>query len=180
MKKILLLIMCVPTLLGAQEVAAADTFARFASAGTWTFGEQTWSDRVVVPARACDSVTVLSSKELKKEYRIHEGRYYYTWLCMVVARFELCPPVQGWRVPTREDFKYLVRYATGSTLYLYEAWGVGGYAFGGALRDESLTGYYWSYTVGGQHTAYGLSYHHGYTRVSLRSQTSGRQVRCVK
>jgi hypothetical protein len=162
----------------AQEVAAADTFARFVSDTTWTFGEQTWSDRVIVPARACDSVSELSTSDLKKEYRIHNGRYYYTWACVVAARFELCPPVQGWRVPNRDDFKYLVRYATGSTLY--ESWGVGGYAYSRVMRDESLTGYYWAYTVGSQNAAYGLAYHQGFTRVSLRAQTSGRQVRCVK
>jgi hypothetical protein len=173
------LLLCLPvTLLGQAVVLKSDTSITFASTQTWTFGEQTWSDRVVARPGACDSVDVLSVSEAKKEYRKHNGLYYYTWMCVVAARFELCPPIKGWRVPTYDDFKYLVRYATGSTLY--DAWGVGGYAFGDALRNESLTGYYWSYTAADRNGSYGLAYHHGYTRVALHVQHSGRQVRCVK
>jgi hypothetical protein len=161
-----------------EEMAADSSSVTFASEQTWTFGEQTWSDRVVLTPDACDSTNALSSVDLKKEYRIHDGRYYYTWACVLVARFDMCPSIKGWRVPTREDFKYLVRYATGSQLY--EAWGVGGYAYGRALRNESLTGYYWSYTSRDSNASYGLSYHEGYTKVTLHVQHSGRQVRCVK
>jgi hypothetical protein len=173
------LLLGLPVALWGQEVVLEpDTSATFASSRTWTFGEQTWSDRVVARPGACDSVNVFSAPNTKREYRQHSGMYYYTWLCVVAARFDMCPPEKGWRVPTRDDFKYLVRYATGSMLY--DAWGSGGYALGQALRNESLTGYYWSYTAADRNSSYGLAYHHGFTRVALHAQHSGRQVRCVK
>jgi uncharacterized protein (TIGR02145 family) len=152
-----------------------------ASPQTWTFGSQTWSDRIVAaPANCTQTNSLTTSNYTTAEYKISDGRYYYSWTCAVNAATTLCP--SPWRVPTQSDFSALVSALGGSSAYqtLIDAWGLGGYAFGSIMNDVSTGAYYWSSTEDDTN-AYYLTYLSSYVYPqNYAGKYNGFQVRCVK
>ena len=90
--------------------------ASFATAQTWTIPgtdgrpTQEWSDAVV--ATACANRTAFSggsSGNFNANCRNSVGNnnfsgHYFSWCAVMRFADELCPPAQGWRVPTKQDF----------------------------------------------------------------------------
>jgi hypothetical protein len=148
-----------------------------ASTQTWTIGNQTWSDRVVATPSNCTQTTILPDVNYTAaEYRVHDGRYYYTWSCVVVAGSFMCP--MPWHVPSQSEFNTLVSNTNYSTLK--SAWGFGGYASKGVISFVDSEMYYWSTMEHSNDYAYGLYLYHDEVGVSNYLKRLGIQVRCVK
>jgi uncharacterized protein (TIGR02145 family) len=149
----------------------------FASTQTWTFGSQTWSDRVVASPSNCTQTTSLTtSNYTTAEYKISDGRYYYSWTCAVNAQSTLCP--SPWRLPSWYDFDALVRNTNYATLT--NAWGFGGYARGNTIHDVSTVAYYWCTTQYGSNNSYELHIESGSLLLNYSFTFYGFQLRCVK
>jgi hypothetical protein len=148
-----------------------------ASTQTWTFGSQTWSDRVVASPSNCTQTTNLTmSNNTTAEYKIYDGRYYYSWTCAVNAQSTLCP--SPWRLPSRSDFENLVSNTDYSTLV--GAWGLHGFADGSLMSAMTTQGDYWSTTEYNQARAYELYYIDGSLYVTHTRKYYAHQLRCVK
>jgi uncharacterized protein (TIGR02145 family) len=150
-----------------------------ASTNTWTFGSQTWSDRVVATPSNCTQTDNLSISDYPAAaYRVYDGRYYYNWTCAYNNRESFCP--SPWRIPADDDFNVLINNTTNMTLMYI--WGYGGFANGSSLTGVSSEVYYWSSTVnsGATSYAYSLSYYSGGLGVYSTRKYYGFQVRCVK
>jgi hypothetical protein len=106
-----------------------------ASTQTWTFGAQTWSDRIVATPADCIQTDALSTTDyMAVEYRVYYDRVYYKIQCVIDAQASLCP--NPWRVPTWDDMQALRRTATYLDLIL--AWG-----YGGAAAGDGINRYDW-------------------------------------
>jgi hypothetical protein len=151
----------------------------YASTQTWTYGTQTWSDRIVADVTNCTKTSTLSTTNYSAtEYKVSGGRYYYTWTCAYNNRDLFCP--SPWRLPAREDFNTLISNVTRATLV--NDWGYGGYANSGSMINLSTYGYYWSSTDYSTSNAYNIYYNNiSVFAVSYSFfKRYGMQVRCVK
>jgi hypothetical protein len=146
------------------------------SAQTWTFGDQVWSDRIIAtPSTCAQTATLTTANYTTAEYKESDGRYYYSWTCVIDAQATLCP--SPWRVPSQDDFNTLVSNTTSSTLD--SDWGLGGYANGSAMSSVDSQARYWSSTEVNTNNAYNL-YYSGGLGVNYTLKYYGFQVRCVK
>jgi hypothetical protein len=149
-----------------------------ASTQTWTFGAQTWSDRIVATPADCIQTDVLSTTDyMVAEYRVYYDRVYYKIQCVIDAQASLCP--NPWRVPTWDDMQTLRRTATYLDLIL--AWGYGG----GAAGDE-IHWYDWgtSYIcIGSEHYPWVTFIRYANTGdyiVNYSRTNAALQLRCVR
>jgi hypothetical protein len=156
-----------------------DTPPYAASAQTWTFGNQTWSDAIRCPE--CNKETFERSSNLDPLCRSYtaDGKtwYYYNFDYVYFNKSALCP--SPWRVPAKEDFETLVGNTDNSTLI--NAWGYGGLAYKSFVTYMG-SAFYWSSTeyIGSQ--VFYLTYSSGYgdLGVSVTYGEYGHQIRCVK
>jgi hypothetical protein len=168
----------------AQEAAftsyeAADAPPQAASNKVWVFGDQIWSDRIVaMPSNCTQTISLDLLSYTIAEYRVYEGRNYYSWSCMNAAQATLCP--SPWRVPSQQDGNTLISNTNCSTL-IY-AWDYGGQANGSFMVNVNSQAYYWSTTLfdGGMTYAYSLAYDSRFLVMSGNHKGIGFQVRCVK
>jgi hypothetical protein len=142
---------------------------------TWIIGSQTWSDRIV-SSSYCTRTDNLSWNYLT-EYKVYNGRYYYSWTCVYRFRNSFCP--SPWHVPTASDFVILAGNI--SYLTLIDEWGYGGYADASSMYLVSSEAYYWSDTE----TEYGyqgraLVYNGTSLSTPWWDKEDGLQLRCVK
>jgi hypothetical protein len=159
--------------------AVATTPPNAASTQTWTYGTQTWSDRIVAAPSNCYNKTSLSTTTyVNVEYRIKDGRYYYTWNCAAQNHTTFCP--DPWRIPDQSDAYTLSTTINGVSLL--NAWGLGGRAVGSNIEDDKTNGYVWTKTSHSSYTgyAYMLGWGGEYISSQQNPQYSGMQVRCVK
>jgi hypothetical protein len=178
MKKHLFLMMIAAVAIAVSGYA--QTTPRYAaSTKTWTFGSQTWSDAIRIPACNKTSFTESNTEPHCRSYT--EGThtwYYYNWPYVNQNASALCP--SPWRVLSRSDFSTLVNNTNSSTLI--SEWGYGGYAYSTSVTNTGSEARYWSSTETDNSYAYGLyfkssgavdpQYNH--------SKYRGFQVRCVK
>jgi hypothetical protein len=152
----------------------------FYSCSTWTFGSQTWSDQVVADPVNCTKTDSLhTSNYTATEYRVYDGRYYYTWNCAYNNRNDFCP--NTWKMPTMQDLNTLIDYA--SPAMLVTAWGLDGVANQEWMPGIGTTGGIWSSTQYNASNAYSLQYWSGGTNVygtNGNAISFGMLVRCVK
>jgi hypothetical protein len=176
---------------GCTSAAAAGTIRVVttppcaASTQTWTFGAQRWSDKLECTPSNCASTLSLSDEyppppDLAAQYAVSAGRYYYNWLCVDVARSDMCP--SPWRVPTQTDLNTLRSNTTPSALA--SIWGYGGVLTGSTIDNESSRGYYWSST---ESTSISIAAMHmqvissdTYLYIGAMNKGFGAQVRCVR
>jgi uncharacterized protein (TIGR02145 family) len=154
-----------------------------ASTLTWTFGEQTWSDRIVAAPTNCASTSTFpTAGPPPAQYKVSDGRYYYNWVCMNAAYATLCP--SPWHVPSSTEFRTLISNLGGGTQsardQLLGAWGAGGYADGSALQFASVRAYYWSVNPRDAGGAQALYYGSSALTVGWLETYQGAQIRCVK
>jgi len=95
----------------------------FATSQTWIVGtwpnQQEWSDAVIATAcadkrdyhggRPGDFYADCRNSESNYDFSGH----YFSWCAVMRFAHQLCPPDQGWRVPSREDFRRLHTNLTG-------------------------------------------------------------------
>jgi hypothetical protein len=150
---------------------------------TWSFGSgasaQTWSDRITKPI--CTNTATFSQDDLSAtQYKILDGRYYYSWTCVQENGRSFCP--SPWRVPTIYDISDLIDSYNISPAYvrdeLFDSWGGGGYIAGSNVRDQKV-GYYWSSTSSLNTNARLVMITPSADPYALR-RYYGCQVRCVK
>jgi hypothetical protein len=150
---------------------------------TWTAGTQTWSGAKRILVSGCSQVTTLNHNMAPPaQYKIGSSShgYYYNWAC--VSKSTLC--TSPWRMPTLEDFRYLLNHTSAATLGMH--WGYGGYAERQFLQDVTSGARYYSseyrytYGYGGYALMYGRT--DGYSRYGIGPNEIqyGIQVRCVK
>lgn len=149
-----------------------------ASAKTWAFGDQTWSDAIQIPACNKESFTKSDNEPHCRSYT--EGGntwYYYNWEYVSRNVATMCPA--PWRVPTNEDFDTLRKNTRKG---LSNGWGYGGRANANAMENVSLYGYYWSSTDKSSLRAIYIYY--GKDGMGMYvgpiQKYYGHQVRCVK
>jgi hypothetical protein len=161
---------------GTSQQSKQNTPPYAASARTWKFGNQTWSDAIHMPECNRESFAKSDTDPQCRSYT--EGditRYYYNWEYVSVNKDKMCP--YPWRVPTREDFETLMENkSTGFP----DIWGYGGRANGSAMENGIYYAYYWSSTEDGSQRAIQLKYASGGTTVERILKYYGHQVRCVK
>jgi uncharacterized protein (TIGR02145 family) len=157
---------------------------------TWITGTgssaQTWSDRIVATP-ACSLVTSMTVGYYSaSEYKVVDGRNYYSWTCAYNNRTTLCPSSGGWRVPTLSDFETLINNLGGDTpaarSAIEGAWALGGYTYDCCLSHEKTQALYHSVTSDGCSTNYeqSLRYGEGRLYVGCVGKGNGYQIRCVK
>jgi len=185
--------------------------ASFATSETWIVGtgenEQEWSDAVI--ATACADRTAFvggSSGNFNADCRNSAlndnfSGHYFSWCAVMRFADQLCPPAQGWRVPTAEDFTQLhlnLGYGavpginTPVALIAESYMGLGPSTNGGAWGGAWFTGHagnlgneassYWSST---DHTAnVAISLHMTWQGVFNRATGNQKQhgigLRCVR
>jgi hypothetical protein len=150
-----------------------------ASTQTWTYGTQTWSDRIIAAPPNCTSTSTLTtSNYTTAEYKVYNGRYYYTWACAYNNRNAFCP--SPWRLPVQADMLSLVQLTTHTTLIAN--WGYGGTAVGANIVKETEMGSLWSSE--GWEEAPDNKYYVSWTLYLLSEYTAkawaGMQLRCVR
>jgi hypothetical protein len=147
-----------------------------ASARTWVFGAQTWSDAIHLPE--CNKTSFTNSYTAPQCRSYTSGGntwYYYNWAFVLQNEPALCPA--PWRVPTLADVRALK--ADESTLI--SQWGFGGYARGGVVKTAESAGYYWSAQQGAPDDAYRLKYHaRNVSKYFGERKKIGMQVRCMR
>jgi uncharacterized protein (TIGR02145 family) len=170
----------------------------FSSSSTWSYASLAWSDVVVAEPSNCTKTNTFSLSGAPTQYKVYNGRYYYTWACATGGsdggtNAELCP--SPWRLPTKDDFINLDKAFGGSgssrsetrswiDQYYVANWGAdyGGYGSGSSINNVKSHGYYWSSTETRNIGVYILFF---VTDGSLfpnyeYSKYYGLQVRCVK
>jgi TolB-like protein len=150
-----------------------------ASARTWTFGNQMWSDAIQIPACNKTSFTDSYTDPHCRSYTEESNTwYYYNWAYVNTNAATLCPA--PWRVPTKAGFDALGAVTTAAELHA--AWGYGGYAYGSIVYYVSKDGAYWSSweTSSGANFAYSLHYNRSHLARNGEYGHYGFQVRCVK
>ncbi|MDR1197877.1 MAG: BACON domain-containing protein [Prevotellaceae bacterium] len=156
-----------------------DTPPYAASAQTWVFGEQTWSD-VIHVSPACSKTSFIDSYTDPhcRNYTATDGKtcYYYNWPYVDENKDEMCP--YPWRMPSRSDFETLISNTNSSTLI--SEWGYGGSVSGGYV-DYANRASYWSSTENGTNGGYNFSNSStGGMGVYYTSKNYGLQVRCIR
>jgi hypothetical protein len=149
-----------------------------ASTQTWTFGAQTWSDRIVATPADCIQIDALSMTDFfAAEYRVYYDRVYYKSYCMTAAQAALCP--NPWRVPSRDDMLSLKATVTAVDLML--SWGFGGY-INPAGEHAVYSGGWWMSTMpANQPWVYYIRYDNGGGyNVAGTTSLNAVQLRCVK
>jgi hypothetical protein len=178
MKKHLFLMMIAVAITVSGYAQTTPQYA--ASTKTWTFGEQTWSDAIHIPACNKESFTDDDNYPQCRSYtKSGSTWYYYNWAYVDQNAAALCP--SPWRVFTQSDFETLVNSTDDSTLI--NAWGYGGYAYGSSMYNVGTYGYYWSSTEDGSSNAYYLNFGtDGYVlpQYYYNAKYYGFQVRCVR
>jgi hypothetical protein len=171
-KRLLTLIM----LCGMMHGYAQNTPPHAASTRTWTFGTQTWSDAIRIPA--CNKKSLLESATNPQCCSYTEQGntfYYYNWAYVDANEDKLCR--SPWRVPSKEDFDILESNTNHATLI--DAWGYGGRAYGSSMDGVRAYAHYWSSTAYNDY-AYYLGYYNGMLAVSYSNKRYWFQVRCVR
>jgi uncharacterized protein (TIGR02145 family) len=163
-----------------------------ASTQTWTFGSQTWTDRVETTALPC-SVSTADISEMSysaPEYKAIDGRYYYNFSCVINNSEAMCP--SPWRVPTKDDLDLLqtIIHSGNGTYFICTAQTCSGYYVCQAcsIEEGAAYAYLWSTTYaacqGSGSCAYAFDMrglHEGTgTNVRALVTSSGFPVRCVK
>jgi uncharacterized protein (TIGR02145 family) len=151
---------------------------------TWITGTgssaQTWSDRIVLDD-VCTKTNTFTYNYTTAEYKISDGRYYYSWTCVYDNQTTLCP--SGWRVPSSNDISTLISNLGGNTestaKALSDAWGYGGLTGGGDMLNADAA-YYWSVSRRDDASAFYLNYMPGWLGETWVYLYNGLQVRCVK
>jgi uncharacterized protein (TIGR02145 family) len=155
-----------------------------ASAQTWTFGSQTWSDAIHIPACNKSSFTNDYNYPQCRSYTENGTTwYYYNWPYINANAAMLCP--SPWRVPTQSDISTLISALGGN--YTYQSsnvWGYGGGANGNSMDNVGSMDIYWSATEDPSNTnfAYILYFstdNYVYPQYGTYKYF-GLQVRCVK
>jgi hypothetical protein len=167
---------------------SADAPPLAASDQTWTFGDQTWSDRIQCPE--CNKETFeysFTEPQCGSYTDAESGKPYYgyNWPYVIANKATMCP--YPWRVPTKLDFEALINLSRGAFI---DAWGFteGWYEAGGVGALEPPEENLWSATHGGtgyfgHSSAWYFNYDYGgnfsvsYEKGWLDSPC---QVRCVK
>jgi hypothetical protein len=147
------------------------------STQTWTFGDQTWSDAIRIPA--CDKSDFISSITAPdcRSYTYRSNTwYYYNWSYVITNQEQLCPA--PWHVPFRWELEILEKNTTSEKLMT--AWGLPGYAFGSSMVNVGEDGYMWSPTSGEVSSAACINYTSGKLQVVRPPKSYGFQVRCVR
>jgi hypothetical protein len=167
-------------LASAVDVTQAGQAFYAASARTWTFGNQTWSDAIHMPE--CDK-TKFRKNETVPQCRSYTSfgntYYYYNWAYVNANKSKMCP--SPWRVPTYKDFKTLENNTVSSTLI--NAWG-----YSGEVDEDGSVffmdiGDYWSSTRVSNRTSHAhyIFYGNGFINTDNHAlKYFGFQVRCVK
>jgi hypothetical protein len=170
--KILFIIMLCGVICGYAQ----KTPTHAASTKTWTFGNQTWSDVIHIPACNKESFKSINTDPHCRSYTESGNTwYYYNWAYVNKNAATLCP--SPWRVPTREDFDVLKKNkSTG----LADAWGYGGELSSNIFFHGDTQAYYWSSTETNDDIAYRLYYSSSNLNVANNKKLLGFQVRCVK
>jgi hypothetical protein len=151
-----------------------------ASTQTWTLSNLIWSDRVVVVPPACTLVEVFPYNEKTTNYKIFEGRYYYSWACVVNQQNVLCP--SPWRVVDLNAVQKLLDIYKNRPAELVKLWGTGGFFFYSKTELSQPTGgFYWTTNAyQGDKDAYRLYYSLESADHNRVNRASGYQVRCVR
>ena len=186
--------------------------AGFATSTTWTVPgtggrpTQVWSDAVV--ATACNNRGTIAgggTGNFNADCR-HSNEnanfsgHYFTWCAVMRFADQLCPPAQGWRVPTQQDFIDLDLNLGGTGLNSQSGTniiGVRGYTGnanspnGGVWGGSRFTGWapnptdaqsvYWSSTEQSATSAFVLHFHASNVHPqSWSNKSGGFAVRCVR
>jgi hypothetical protein len=165
-----------------EEVGDQSTPPFAASAETWAFGNQTWSDAIHMPT--CNKETFEGSYTDPDCRSYTSGAntwYYYNWPYVNQHAAMLCP--SPWRTPTRGDFKTLASNTNNTALI--GIWGYGGRAYDSSImNDVSTRAYYWSSTELSSNTNLAYRLYFGTSGYVYPQDTNykdyGYQVRCVK
>jgi hypothetical protein len=114
---------------GITPPAPAFTPPFAASTQTWQYGSSTltWSDWISAPLPSTCALVVgfTNATDPPNEYAIHETFTFYNISCLLAEADVLCPPSNGWRMPTKSDFDDLFMHASGAVLS--EDWGLSGH-----------------------------------------------------
>jgi uncharacterized protein (TIGR02145 family) len=161
------------------QITVNDAPPAAATARTWIFGKSklVWGDRIVALPPNCTQTDVIETNNMATEYKVYNGRHYYTWQCAANSQTVFCP--SPWRMPTKEDFEDLKANVNFSVLH--SDWGYGGFAIAGVISNVNVSAYYWSSSVSGDYVQC-LSYD-SHNQINLQSTNRkyyGNQVRCVK
>jgi hypothetical protein len=149
-----------------------------ASTQTWTYGAQTWSDRIVATPVECIQTDALTTTDFTAtEYLVNDGRVYYTGACVIAAQTTLCP--SPWRAPTVDDLRTLKTNA--SDLFPTD-WGMNGIADSAAVVGLWYCGRISSITKPTpERTTYYCRWERdGEIVVANTHILQGNEVRCVK
>jgi hypothetical protein len=163
-----------------EEIGDRNTPPFAASAKTWAFSNQTWSDAIHIPK--CNKETFEGSYPAPACRSYTEGQktwYYYNWPYVNENKTMLCP--SPWRVPSKADIETLASNTNETALA--DAWGYGGDAAGSRIVDVDSWAIYWTFTrdIGQYPNALVYTIHNtdlsGHGRAPANT---GSQVRCVK
>jgi hypothetical protein len=148
-----------------------------ASAKTWVFGDQTWSDAIQIPECNKESFELSASAPQCRSYS-REGKtyYYYNWRYVQAHAEQLCPT--PWHVPTNIELDYMCKTAPNVMVEL--AWGFSGFANEGYLSYWDLFGSVGSVTEKNLTTSHYLNYGNGYMSVNGINKNVGLPVHCVR
>jgi hypothetical protein len=150
-----------------------------ASTKTWVFGDQMWSDAIHMPDCNKTSFSNSYDADIPQCRRYTSGGntfYYYNWMYLNQTEVALCP--LPWHVPTRDDFRVLIRNADANALN--SAWGFGGYASSGASRKMDTQAFFWAATEINYEDAWRFFYDSRRRNIKSPGKFYGFQVRCVK
>jgi hypothetical protein len=159
-----------------------------ASTQTWRFGEQIWSDLIIIPA--CDKEDFGNSitEPHCRSYTTDDSEtyYYYNWPYVAANGSQLC--TGKWRVPTVADFSALIASVDAETLS--SAWPLSGYADASGppethgVYNVGIAGMYWSseedLTDYDEDWAFGLLFLPSFHDKLYTAKVVGHPVRCVR
>ena len=158
-----------------------------ASAKTWVFGNDTWSDRINVPTcnkTAFSSGSAYSPKADCRSYTYNGSLYYYySWPYVSNNASQLCP--NPWRVPTDQEIFRLSFFFNGRVNEFILLWGLPGAADGTSMVNVGTAGYLWAEGVVNKCNetgSYGYEVKPGYGSIKNGCYHAyyGFQVRCVR
>jgi hypothetical protein len=153
-----------------------------ASTQTWTFGDQTWSDAIRIPACnksdfiSPDFIGSITAPDCRSYTYGSTTWHYYNWPYVIANHDKMCPA--PWRVPSREDFERLDANTNDKTLAA--AWELAGFAYGSSMNYDGSYGYYWSSTEYDTRYACILGIVSGSAETADHNKGYGYQVRCVR
>ncbi|MDR3350202.1 MAG: fibrobacter succinogenes major paralogous domain-containing protein [Prevotellaceae bacterium] len=173
MKKILTIIM----LFGVCYGYAQNTPRYAASAKTWKFGNQTWSDAIQIPECNKSSFENSDTAPQCRNYTEDSNTwYYYNWAYVKANAAKLCP--SPWRVPSKEDFELMVELTDENNLM--SAWGRPGLADDSSVHLVGSLALFRSTTAARTARAYVSHYDHDSMGVLYTGIHYGLPVHCVR